>query len=278
MIFLRLAIALAGAQQAAAHFRIDYPPWRADTFNEAQNWTQWTWPCGGVPDGYANRTEWPLQGGAVALTLRHPWTYLFINLGLGNAVTNFNMSLAPELMNVSGRGPFCIDNMFVPMHITDGTNASIQVVTSGGGDSGEGSSLYNCADITFRAAAKVPDNICTNGTGMKVTMLGEQWAPPNATVTVTAMASTPTAKPNSAIATTADGVAFIAVIALACAFATALAAVSVIIAGAPENKRSLIQSQSVATIYPSRSASGLLLNVSSLSATRWGSGQPDSIF
>lgn len=57
------------------------------------------------------------------------------------------MSLAPELMNVTGRGKFCLDNLHVPMDVADGTEASIQVITSGGGDSGEGSSLYNVSRV-----------------------------------------------------------------------------------------------------------------------------------
>lgn len=51
------------------------------------------------------------------------------------------------------------------VNITDGTNATIQVLTNGDPDGG----LYNCADITFSTSAPVPDaGVCTNGTGVKV--------------------------------------------------------------------------------------------------------------
>ncbi|KAI2469572.1 hypothetical protein F4781DRAFT_431279 [Annulohypoxylon bovei var. microspora] len=218
-------LVLAGAHQVSAHFKIDYPAWRSDTLSEVMNYSQWYYPCGGVLDGVGNRTEWPISGGAVALTLHHPWTYLFINIGLGNAVTNFNMSLVPELMNVSGRGDFCLHDMVVPMDIIDGTNASIQVVTSGGGDGGEGSALYNCADITFRAAAKIPDGVCKNSSTMSLTMLGDGWSTTpisgsNATTTVTSVV-TVTVKATAAGAL-AEGIAFAIVIALACVFATIL--------------------------------------------------------
>jgi hypothetical protein len=75
----------------------------------------------------------------VSLDLHHAWTYVFINLGLGENVTNFNISLTPEFLNVTGNGTFCLPNLSLPGGIADGTNASIQVVTSGK----SGSALYN---------------------------------------------------------------------------------------------------------------------------------------
>ena len=57
------------------------------------------------------------------------------------------MTLIPELMNVTGKGKFCLDNLEVPMDVADGTLASIQVITAGGGDAGEGSSLYNVSRV-----------------------------------------------------------------------------------------------------------------------------------
>ncbi|OTA68372.1 hypothetical protein K449DRAFT_429216 [Hypoxylon sp. EC38] len=228
MFAIIVAIVLAAVHQATAHFRIDYPPWRSDTL-ENQSYSQWTWPCGGVADHIGNRTDWPINGGAVELTLHHPWTYLWVNLGLGSEVTNFNMSLAPELMNVTGRGKFCLDNLHVPMEVENGTQASIQVITSGGGDSGEGSALYNCADITLRTDVKVPNGMCKNDTALSVTMLGQQWeqqsnsSASNGTVTVTVTAaSTPTATTNSATGVTAGAVTFVGVVGMACVLAAGL--------------------------------------------------------
>ncbi|KAI0881634.1 uncharacterized protein GGS22DRAFT_192270 [Annulohypoxylon maeteangense] len=229
MMFIPTVLVIAGAPLVAAHFKITYPTWRADSLSETKNYSQWSYPCGGVPDFVGNRTEWPIEGGAVALTLHHPWTYLWINIGLGDAVTNFNMSLTPELMNVSGRGDFCLHDMIVPMDIIDGTNASIQVVTSGGGDGGEGSALYNCADIVLRKGIQIPNGVCKNASTMSLTMLGDGWTQPltangtgNATTTVTSVVTvtaTATAKSNSAVGGTVEGVAFALVMGLACVFA-----------------------------------------------------------
>ena len=83
-----------------------------------------------------------MTGGALELELHHPWTYLFVNLGLGgNVSSNFNISLTPQLLNVTGKGTFCLPTLPVPegAGARDGQPATLQVVTSG--DSG--SALYN---------------------------------------------------------------------------------------------------------------------------------------
>ena len=82
-----------------------------------------------------------MTGGALELELHHPWTYLFVNLGLGgNVSSNFNISLTPQLLNVTGKGTFCLPALPVPEGVArDGQPATLQVVTSG--DSG--SALYN---------------------------------------------------------------------------------------------------------------------------------------
>lgn len=91
-----------------------------------------------------NRTVWPLTGGSLNLALHHPATpYIFVNLGLGsNVTTNFNISLigAPSPINETGNGTFCLPRIVIPAGlVTDGMNASIQVVTIGE----RGSALYN---------------------------------------------------------------------------------------------------------------------------------------
>ncbi|PTB55342.1 hypothetical protein M431DRAFT_398864 [Trichoderma harzianum CBS 226.95] len=143
MAFKSLLLGLAAAQAVTAHFSVVYPEWRADTLSEKNmdKYSQWDYPCGGVPYKAGNITNWPLEGGSIELELHHPWTYLFINLGLGANTTNFNISLTPDLLNVTGKGTLCIDKLPVTLdNIANGTLASIQVVTSG--DSG--SALYNC--------------------------------------------------------------------------------------------------------------------------------------
>jgi hypothetical protein len=88
-----------------------------------------------------NRTLWPLAGGSLELDLHHPWTYIFVNLGLGsNVSTNFNITLFSLPLNETGNGTLCIPQVSIPAGlVTDGMNASLQVVTSGS----SGSALYN---------------------------------------------------------------------------------------------------------------------------------------
>lgn len=90
-----------------------------------------------------NRTAWPLAGGAIELELHHAWSYVWVNLGLGSNTTNYNISLTPDLYNISGKGDFCWPKLPVPVEITDGTNATIQVVTGGA----SGSALYNVSAL-----------------------------------------------------------------------------------------------------------------------------------
>lgn len=134
---------LAVAQLATAHFGLEYPEWRANTLGSGHNYSQWAYPCADVPGNIenGNRTDWPLTGGSVVLDLHHPWTYVFINLGLGANVSNFNYTLTPQFLNATGNGTLCLPTLALPtdLKVVDGTQASIQVVTVG--DSG--SSLYN---------------------------------------------------------------------------------------------------------------------------------------
>lgn len=138
--------------QAVAHFGLTYPAWRIDSLVETNDSiSQWTYPCANVVTGQnasQARTLWPLEGGSIVLELHHKWTYLFINMGFGNEVTNFNVSLNPQggsLVNETGNGTFCWNRLPVPpasilgLEVQNGQNASIQVVTVGE----SGSALYN---------------------------------------------------------------------------------------------------------------------------------------
>ncbi|KAK5656982.1 hypothetical protein OQA88_3505 [Cercophora sp. LCS_1] len=168
---------LAVAQLASAHFGLTYPTWRSATLGTGHNYSQWTYPCAGVPADIpgGNRTDWPLTGGSVVLDLHHDWTYVFINLGLGANVSNFNYTLTPEFYNITGKGNYCLPKVPLPasLNITDGTAASLQVITVG--DSG--SALYNCADITFKANAQVlSGDDCKSSEGMVLKTITEQKA------------------------------------------------------------------------------------------------------
>ncbi|KAL2174132.1 uncharacterized protein P884DRAFT_230797 [Thermothelomyces heterothallicus CBS 202.75] len=163
--FLTLAIACL----AHAHFGIEYPPMRGDTLSSHANetWSQWTNPCAGVPSNLTGRpvTPWPLTGGSLKLDLHHPWTYIFVNLGLGSDVSNFNYTLTRPFWNETGNGTLCVPRLELPadLPVRDGSPASLQVVTVGE----DGNALYNCADIVFREDAKVlSGDECKNSEGV----------------------------------------------------------------------------------------------------------------
>ena len=88
-----------------------------------------------------NRTLWPLNGGSLELDLHHPWTYVFVNLGIGADYPAFNISLTNQPLNETGNGTLCLPQLAMPssLGVVDGQKASIQVVTFGE----TGSALYN---------------------------------------------------------------------------------------------------------------------------------------
>jgi hypothetical protein len=162
---------LAAAGLAQAHFGIEYPPMRANTLGSSQNTTysQWINPCAGVPGNLSTTplTPWPLTGGSLKLDLHHPWTYIFVNLGLGPDVSNFNYTLTNPFWNETGNGTLCVPRLALPadLPVREGSEASLQVVTVGE----DGNALYNCADIVFRGDAEVlAGGECENSTGVEV--------------------------------------------------------------------------------------------------------------
>ncbi|KAK3309436.1 uncharacterized protein B0T15DRAFT_3318 [Chaetomium strumarium] len=160
-------LVLVAASFVQAHFSIEYPTWRADTLKNA-SYDQWLNPCGGVPGNLttpSQRTPWPLTGGSLKLGLHHPWTYVFVNLGLGPDVSNFNYTLTNPFWNSTGNGTLCVSRLALPtdLPISDGSLASLQVVTVGD----DGNALYNCADIVFRAnATTLSSNDCVTSEGV----------------------------------------------------------------------------------------------------------------
>ncbi|KAF4505519.1 hypothetical protein G6O67_007459 [Ophiocordyceps sinensis] len=156
-----VATALAAAHGASAHYALTYPEWRADTLAEDADagYSQWTYPCAGADYGAGNVTDWPLDGGSLKLELHHAWTYVFVNLGLGQNTTNFNVSLTPEFWNTTGKGTLCVQKLPVPIDVENGTLATLQVVTT----SASGSALYNCADIRLTSDAKPLSNCSSSG-------------------------------------------------------------------------------------------------------------------
>ncbi|KAK6363598.1 hypothetical protein TWF730_001022 [Orbilia blumenaviensis] len=150
MLVKTLVAAATFATAVQAHYSIEYPTWRADSFEDPYD--QWMRPCAGA-NVTRNRTEWPLDGGSLVLGLHHSFDYIFVNLGLGSEATSFNISLTPNFLNNTGNGTLCIPRLPIPagVEIRDGQDASIQVVTVGK----SGSALYNCADIRFSQNATI---------------------------------------------------------------------------------------------------------------------------
>jgi hypothetical protein len=101
-----------------------------------------------------NRTLWPISGGSLKIEFHHQWTYVFINLGIGNNVTNFNISLTPLPLNQTGNGTLCVEKFVIPSGVLsgvqDGTNASLQISTVGD----EGNALYNVSNYFHLSVEK----------------------------------------------------------------------------------------------------------------------------
>ncbi|KAG5657542.1 hypothetical protein KAF25_006106 [Fusarium avenaceum] len=158
MMAFKTLLGLATVQAVSAHFGLVFPAWRADTLSEEneEKYSQWTYPCAGVDYNKKNLTDWPLEGGALTLDLHHNWTYVFVNLGLGENTTNFNISLTPQFLNATNPGTLFIEELALPSDVkpSDGDIGSIQVITLGE----SGSALYNCADIRFKEKAEGPSN------------------------------------------------------------------------------------------------------------------------
>ncbi|KAI9857377.1 MAG: hypothetical protein M1813_008280 [Trichoglossum hirsutum] len=183
-MFKVLAFVTLLLQLTSAHFSVSYPYWRGDSFA-----TQYTRPCGGVNQSLSdsNRTQWPVEGGSVIFKGSHPWAITYVNLGLGGSNVTFNISLVPGF-NQTGNGTFCFPKISLPssLGLKEGQNASLQVIQVGE----TGSSLYNCADITFGKDAVVPAGACTNSTGVSGHALeGSPVAPANASSTAKSSAT-----------------------------------------------------------------------------------------
>ncbi|PHH72926.1 hypothetical protein CDD80_4172 [Ophiocordyceps camponoti-rufipedis] len=204
--FVVVAAVLAMAEAVLGHFALTFPPWRADSLSN-KAYSQWNHPCAGVDYGAGNITDWPLQGGSLRLELHHKWTYLYVNLGLGRNTTNFNVSLTPDFLNVTGKGTLCIDKLPIPIPVENGTLATLQVVTPGA----SGSALYNCADIRLVEGAKSPDN-CTND-GVSVKTVREQQDTP-------ASGNASSGQPAKGLAASASAGPYTVALGTACALAS----------------------------------------------------------
>ena len=101
-----------------------------------------------------NRTAWTTTGGSLRLHVGHHWALTYVNLGLGNNVTNFNISLVDHF-NQTGNGTFCLketgkaqlaaglSGAGYDAKSVDGVDATLQVIQI----STTGAALYNVSVI-----------------------------------------------------------------------------------------------------------------------------------
>jgi hypothetical protein len=146
---LRSLLLAALATSASAHFVINYPADRGNSWN-----TQFQFPCGGMPQT-TNRSAWPTNGGAISLVPLHDFAFTTINIAIGEHiqettdVNRYNHVMKPIFNQTGGNGTFCLPKLNIPPSLKPlvkaGVNATIQVVQL----VASGAALYNCADITF---------------------------------------------------------------------------------------------------------------------------------
>lgn len=120
-------LALALLPLTLAHFQLTFP--KARGFSED---TESTFPCGGFDDVQQQRTDFPISGGPIQLNLEHPQTNIAVYMAIGdNPGSGFSI-VARQQLTVDGLGNFCFGSINLPssVNVSDGTKASIQVVTN----------------------------------------------------------------------------------------------------------------------------------------------------
>lgn len=174
-------IALALAPAALAHFNLKYPSSRG--FDEDK---ESTFPCGGFDTVSSQRSDFPITGGPIQINLGHQQTNVAVYLAVGDNPDGFSIVLHDQFQ-VAGFGDFCLGNVSIPsnLNITEGTKASIQVITNAHGDGG----LYQvsselryghltkltrikCSDVNFVTTPLSESDYssnCKNGSGVSVT-------------------------------------------------------------------------------------------------------------
>ncbi|KAG9565840.1 hypothetical protein KCU77_g11764, partial [Aureobasidium melanogenum] len=149
---------------ASAHFKLIYPAARG--FDED---LLVQFPCGGQNTVSSNRTQFPITGAPIQLLMGHTAAKVQVLMALGNDPgINYNITLVPTFQE-QGPQNFCMGAGAIQfpagLNITDGMNATIQVVTNGDPNGG----LYNCADITFTSTPLTTAEYsadCQNSTGV----------------------------------------------------------------------------------------------------------------
>jgi len=127
------------ASLATAHFQILYPVPRGSDNED----TMGNFPCGGLDTVSSTRTPFPITNAPIQLHFGHTQTEIEVLLAIGNDPGSaFNYILVPTFQE-EGPGNFCLGGGAITLpsglNITDGTNATIQVITNGDPTGG----LYN---------------------------------------------------------------------------------------------------------------------------------------
>jgi hypothetical protein len=128
---------------ASAHFKLIYPAARG--FDED---LLVQFPCGGQNTVSSNRTQFPITGAPIQLLMGHTEANVQVLMALGNDPgINYDITLVPTFQE-QGPENFCMGAGAIQfpagLNITDGMNATIQVVTNGDPNGG----LYNVRNLS----------------------------------------------------------------------------------------------------------------------------------
>lgn len=158
---------------ASAHFQLTWPANRGFVARDAPKF-----PCGGFDTVKTPRTDFPINNSPIQLTMEHPQTNVAVYIGIGENVNGAYNTVIRRQFTVEVLGSFCVGGISLPssLNVSDGTPATIQVVTNGDPEGG----LYQCADVTLRTASLSQSDYnshCTNQTGSKITAENVQGNP-----------------------------------------------------------------------------------------------------
>jgi nascent polypeptide-associated complex subunit beta len=126
-------LALSLLPVSLAHFQLTYPVSRGFDDNTAGNF-----PCGGFNNVQGQRTDYLMSGSPLQLKMGHDQTHVAVYMAVGSDPGSaFNTVLRQQFV-VTGLGDFCMGEISIPsgMNISEGTNATIQVVSNADGSGG----------------------------------------------------------------------------------------------------------------------------------------------
>ncbi|KAH8674554.1 hypothetical protein BGZ60DRAFT_447941 [Tricladium varicosporioides] len=161
-------------------------PWSADADNTA--------PCGSSA-GITNRTQFPLDNGAVSLSIAAEAYQVAFRIAYENNPTTQSTFSSQIVHNVTEVDPGhqCYRVPSTPRTIASGTNATIQLEYWSSYQGGAGESFYACADVTLvEASAFVGSIPCFNVTSSDFASPSTTVSGTKATITATPSASSST--------------------------------------------------------------------------------------